>query len=118
VASPALTPALALRHLGELSDELRAAILLDGDGAVAAVEPDEEDLGERLRELTLAVLETAARGGAEPPTEVEVATPAGAVYVVRSERAAIAAVAGRLSLSSLVRYDLRRILADLDGGSP
>ena len=117
MASPALTPELALRRLGELSDALRAAVLLDGDGSVAAVEPDEDDLGERLRELTLALLETAGRAGGEPPVEVEVAASAGTVYVVRTDRSTAAAVAGRLSLSSLVRYDLRRLLADLDGAS-
>lgn len=111
-----MTPALALRRLGDLASDIRAAIVLDAEGSLAAVAPEDEDLGERLRELTLVMLETAERAGAEAPAEVEVATPAGAVYVVRDAGAMLAVVAGRFSLSSLMRYDLRRVLAGLASG--
>ena len=40
-------------------------------------------------------------------TEVEVGTGRGTVFAVRADRAAIAVVAERSSLSSVMRYDLR-----------
>lgn len=105
----------ALRRLAERSPEVRAAIVLAEDGSLAAVEPGDEGLGERLRELTLAMIEGADGAEGDPPAEIEVATPAGAVYVVR-EGATLTVVAGRFSLSSLLRYDVRAALADLDRG--
>jgi predicted regulator of Ras-like GTPase activity (Roadblock/LC7/MglB family) len=117
VRPPASTPALALRDLSELTTDVRAAIFLGPDGSLLAAAPERGDLGERLRELTLAVLEGADAAGAEPPAEVEIATRAGAVYMVRGEGSALAVVAGRFTLSSLMRYDLRRMLADLGEGS-
>ena len=115
--SPASTPAAALRDLSEQTADVRAAIAIGPDGSLLAAEPARGDLGERLRELTLAVLEGADAAAGDPPTEVEVATPTGAVYVVRGEGSTLAVVAGRLTLSSLMRYDLRRALADLADGS-
>ncbi len=115
--SPASTPAAALRELSEQTADVRAAIALGRDGSLLAAEPARGDLGERLRELTLAVLEGADAAQAGHPTEVEIATPAGAVYVVRGEGSTLAVVAGRLTLSSLMRYDLRRALVALGDGS-
>ena len=115
--SSALTPAQALRSLGDISSEVRAAIVLDADGSLAAADPDDGDLGERLRESALAVLETAEGADGERPAEIEAATAGGTVYLVRGGGRSLAVVAGRLALSSLMRYDLRRILADLEDGS-
>ncbi|CAA9487172.1 MAG: hypothetical protein AVDCRST_MAG45-521 [uncultured Solirubrobacterales bacterium] len=115
--SPASTPAAALRELSERTADVRAAIALGPDDSLLAAEPTRGDLGERLRDLTLAVLEGADAAADEPPAEVEIATHAGAVYVVRGEGATLAVVAGRLTLSSLMRYDLRRALAELAEGS-
>ena len=110
---PASTPAAALRELSERTADVRAAIALDQDGSLLAAEPARGDLGERLRELTLAVLKGADAAEGDAPAEIEIATHAGAVFVVRGEDSTLAAVAGRLTLSSLMRYDLRRALADL-----
>lgn len=115
MGSGVLTSAAALRRLTELTPEVRAAILLEGDGSLAAAEPRTGELGARLRELTLALLDGADAARGERPTEVEVTTPAGAVYVVRGEHATLGVVAGRLVLSSLMRFDLRRLLTELEG---
>jgi hypothetical protein len=114
VGSPVLTPATALRRLTELTPEVRAAVVLDGEGSLAAAEPRAGDLGDRLRDLTFELLEAADAAGGERPAEVEVTTLAGAVYVVRGQRTTVAVVAGRLALSSLMRFDLRRFLVELE----
>lgn len=115
MAEPALTPELALRYLDELSTDIRAAVLLDGARAVAAHSRDgADDGGARLRELTLELLGRADAAAGEPPSQVEVSTPEGAVFAVREGGWTIAVVAGRFALSSLMFYDLRSVLADLE----
>lgn len=116
MATPARSPELALAYLDDLSADVRAALLLDSGGALAAHRPEAPESAEELRELFTGLLEhaEAAAGDGEPPAEVEVTTPAGTLYVVRGESFTLAAVADRTALSSLMRYDLRHVLADLD----
>jgi hypothetical protein len=97
----ALTPDLALAYLGELSSDIRAAVLLDGDGGWLA---GDEALTEPARAL-LAAMDTPA---------LEVLTPRGGVFAARSARHALVAVAGRAALPALVRYDLGLVLGDLE----
>jgi hypothetical protein len=113
VHSAASTPGEALRDLSELTGELHAAIVLGPDGSSLAVTPDRGDLAERLRDLSLAVLERADAAGGDSPAEVEVTTPSGAVHVLRHRGFVLAVAAGRVTLSSLMRYDMRRTLAGL-----
>jgi hypothetical protein len=117
VAGPALTPALALEYLAELSTDIRAGVLLDADGGLAASWDGDDERGERVRELVADLLEKvdAADGGAEPPEQVEVSTGSGGVFCVRDPNWTIAVVAGRYALPSLMFYDLRKVLEDLDG---
>src|SRR3954449_11542901 len=77
VSGPALTPDLALDYLGELSTDVRAALVLDSSGAVAAVTGDDRERGERMRELTNELLDAAAGGD-----QVEVVTTEGSVFAV------------------------------------
>jgi hypothetical protein len=44
-----------------------------------------------------------------------VSTSDGAVFAARSAKHALVVVCGRLALPSLIRYDLRLVLADLSG---
>jgi hypothetical protein len=104
-AEPALTPPLALDYLRQLSADIRAGVVLAPDGTHLAG-PDA--LAEPARDLF------AAAGDA---AEIQVSTPDGAVYGARSDRHAIAVVCGRFALPSLVRYDLRVVLADLADGA-
>src|SRR3954469_25530626 len=82
VPTPALTPALALDYLGELSTDIESVVVLDRDGKVAAATADVEDRQERMRELTVALLDRAAEAvtGAD---QLEVQTAEGAVFAVR-----------------------------------
>ena len=103
--SPALTPALALDYLRELSADIRAGVVLDGTGALLA---GPEDLAPAARDLLAA---------AEDATDVHVTTADGAVFAARDDHHAIVLACGRLALPSLARYDLRVVLADLAGGA-
>jgi hypothetical protein len=102
---PVLTPSLALDYLRELSADIVAGVVLAPDGALLAG-PD--NLADAARDLLDAAGDVAA--------EVHVTTADGAVYAARSEQHAVAVVCGRFALPSLIRYDLRKVLADLAGG--
>jgi hypothetical protein len=101
--APTLTPPLALDYLRELSADIRSGVVLDGAGTLLA---GPKDLGGAARDL----LEAA--GDAH---EVHVSTADGSVFAARSDRHALVVVCGRLALPSLIRYDLRLVLADLGG---
>jgi predicted regulator of Ras-like GTPase activity (Roadblock/LC7/MglB family) len=120
VPDSTLTPELALRYLDELSTDIRAAVLLDRAGHVAAAHAaDGDPPADRLGELVAALFEHAdkaarrASGFEGPVTQVEVTTADGAVFGVRGEGWTIAVVAGRFALPSLMFYDLRAVLSDL-----
>ena len=84
-------------------------MLLGAGGRVAAVdgahEPEKAALGELARELL-------DRAGAP---QVEVSTGAGIVYALRRGDWTLAVVAGRFALSSLVFFDMRRVLEEISG---
>ena len=113
VAAPALTPELALQYLGELSTDIRASVVMSADGRTAAASTPVE-AGDRLRELTQQLFERADAADSQVVTQVEVSTGDGAVFAVRDERWTIGVVTGRLALSSLMFYDLRTVLGDLE----
>ncbi|HEX6711913.1 MAG TPA: hypothetical protein VF066_00965 [Thermoleophilaceae bacterium] len=112
--SASLTPELALEYLGELSTDIKASVVVSADGRTAAASRPGEP-GDRLRELTQQLLERADAVDGEVVTQVEVSTGDGAVYAVRDEQWTIGVVTGRFALSSLMFYDLRRVLGDLEG---
>jgi hypothetical protein len=103
-AEPVLTPPLALDYLRELSADIRSGVVLDADGNLLA---GPEELGEAARDLMQAA------GGAE---EIHVSLADGGIFAARSDKHALVVVCGRLALPSLIRYDLRLVLADLGGG--
>ena len=109
-----LTPELALQYLGELSTDIKASVVLSADGRTAAASKPGET-GDRLRELTQQLFERADAADSQVVTQVEVSTGDGAVYAVRDERWTICVVTGRFALSSLMFYDLRSVLGDLEG---
>jgi hypothetical protein len=119
VPDSTLTPELALQYLDELSTDIRAAVLLDGKGAVAAThaaegEPDTGlgELAPRLFEHADAAAE-ATHGFEGPVSQLEITVTGGAVFAVRAEGWTIAVVAGRFALPSLMFYDLSAVLSDL-----
>jgi hypothetical protein len=114
VSAPALTPELALQYLGELSTDIQASVVTSADGRTAAASKPGE-AGDRLRELTQQLFERADAADSQVATQVEVSTGDGAVFAVRDERWTIGVVTGRFALSSLMFYDLRSVLGDLEG---
>jgi hypothetical protein len=114
VADPALTPALALDYLGELSIDIEEIVVLDREGRVAAVTGDDEERSERMRELFTAVLDRAAEALPDAGVDqLEVTTAEGSVFAVRGRDWTVGVVAGRKPLSSLMFYDLRNVVKDL-----
>jgi hypothetical protein len=112
VSGPALTPALALDYLGELSTDIRAAAVIDAKGDLAAVTADDRERGEKMRTLALELLEAATETAAGAD-QVEVVTGTGSVFAVRGDSWTVAVVAGRQPLASLMFYDLRNVVRDL-----
>jgi len=100
--TPALTPALAVDYLRELSADIHAAAVLTPTGAPLAGDPS---IAGPARDLL-----AAAPGAAE----LHVVTAGGAVYAARSEHHAIVVACGRFALPALIRYDLKVVLAELD----
>ena len=108
MSGTALTPDLALDYLGELSTDIRAAVIVDAQGDVAAVTGDDRERGEKMRTLALELLDAA-----DGSDQVEVVTADGSVFAVRGEAWTVAVVAGRQPLASLMFYDLRNVVKDL-----
>ena len=111
--NPALTPELALSYLDELSTDIRAAVLLDEAGAPAAHKGTADDAPDRLGRLALELFERAERAAGEPVPQLEVSLAEGAVYGVREGGWTLVVVTGRFTLSSVMFYYLRNVVADL-----
>ena len=75
-------------------------------------------LAELARELFEAVDKATRDWEVEPPQQVEVQVPGGAVFASRTPRWTLAVVARRAALSSLMFCDLRAVLGELDGAPP
>jgi predicted regulator of Ras-like GTPase activity (Roadblock/LC7/MglB family) len=117
-----LTPERTAARLCELSSDARAAVLLDAAGALAgSSDPDAErsrTLGDLARELFETVDRATRDWDTEPAEQVEVQVARGAVFASRTPRWTLAVVARRGALSSLMLYDLRAVLGELEGGPP
>jgi predicted regulator of Ras-like GTPase activity (Roadblock/LC7/MglB family) len=117
-----LTPERAADSLCELSADVRAAVLLDAAGSLAGAggdgAEDARTLGELARQLFEEVDRATRDWDTEPPEQVEVQVPGGAVFASRTPRWTLAAVARKGALSSLMLYDLKAVLGELEGGPP
>jgi hypothetical protein len=102
----ALTPALALAYLSELSADIRAAIVLDAGGEALAVSPRE------------AALTEAARAFLAPAPVVRALTERGGAFGARDDRHGVVVVTGPLALPKLAVHDLLSVLAALGGTPP
>jgi hypothetical protein len=89
-------------------------VVVSADAKTAAASKPGEP-GDRLRLLTQELFEHADAADSEVVSQIEVSTGDGIVFAVRDERWLIGVVAGRFALSSLMFYDLRRVLDDLEG---
>jgi hypothetical protein len=98
-----MTPERALTRLSTIAPEVRDGVVLDREGRRLA--------GSR----TLAGPAADLLRHAADAAEVEVGTGRGTVFAVRGPRGAIAVVAERSALSSVMRYDLRVTAGEVDG---
>jgi predicted regulator of Ras-like GTPase activity (Roadblock/LC7/MglB family) len=114
-SDPAMTPELALAYLGELSTDIRAAAVLDKDGAVAAQTGFDDGDDDQVKELVGDLFDRAAEAGDPASNQIEIALPEGSVFAVREHGWALAVVTGRFALSSLMFFDLRMVIRDLAG---
>lgn len=97
-----MSPDRVLAHLRETAHEVREAVVLDPAGRrLAGSRTLAGPAGDLLRQIGEA-------------TEVEVGTGRGTVFAVRGEHAAIAVVAQRSALSSVMRYDLRMAAGEVN----
>ncbi|MGH3127210.1 MAG: roadblock/LC7 domain-containing protein [Gaiellaceae bacterium] len=98
--------AQALAELQELSSQITAAVVLDGDGAVIASSSDESgSLGAATLELVAAAADLG--GDNRDVMRVEIELDEGAIFVVREGDHTVAATTGPSPTSGLVVYDLR-----------
>jgi len=107
-------------RLCELSSDARAAVLLDAAGALAGWSNLDADRARALGDLARELFETVDRAtrdwDADPAEQVEVQVGGGAAYASRTPRWTLAVVARRGALASLMLYDLRAVLGELEGG--
>jgi len=117
-----LTPERTAARLCELSSDARAAVLLDAAGAMVGFSDTDKERAHGLGDLTRQLLETVDRAtrdwNAEPAEQIEVQVSGGAVFASRTPRWTLAVVARRAALASLMLYDLRAVLGELEGGPP
>jgi Roadblock/LC7 domain len=117
-----LTPEATPGRLLDLSADARAAVLLDAAGSPAGSSETEPGRARALADLARELFETVDRAtrdwDADPPQQVEVQVPGGAVFASRTPRWTLAVVARRGALSSLMLWDLRAVLDELEGGAP
>jgi hypothetical protein len=103
---PALTPALAIEYVHELSADVRAGVVLDAAGELLAGPA-------ALADPARALLSAAGDAG-----ELEAANLDGVVCAVRTDAHAAVAICGRFAIPGVVRQDLRAALAGLEGRPP
>jgi hypothetical protein len=118
VKAEPLTPERAAARVCELGPDARAAVLLHGDGGLAGSSDDDPERSTAIAGLAGELLEAidgAAPG--EPPEAIEAQVEGGAIYAVRRGDWTLAAVARRTALSSLMIYDLRAILTELEAAA-
>jgi hypothetical protein len=117
-----LAPERTATRLCELSSDARAAVLLDAAGALAGSSETDPERARMLGDLARELFETVDRAtrdwDTEPAEQVEVQVPGGAAFASRTPRWTLAVVARRGALSSLMLYDLRAVLGELEGGPP
>jgi predicted regulator of Ras-like GTPase activity (Roadblock/LC7/MglB family) len=106
----------ALAFLTEISSQIQGAVVFDesgkATGSTLGDEADATDLARRGAEL----FDEAARlrGGDVPPTQLEIATGDGSVFVVRDGKLRIVATTTPRPTTGLVFYDLKSALREIE----
>jgi predicted regulator of Ras-like GTPase activity (Roadblock/LC7/MglB family) len=102
----------ALAYLTEMSPDLRGGAILADDGTVLAASGHPDRWGEDVATL----FEVADRAGEEPVKQLHIATEQGEVFALRHAGLVAVAVTERLTLASLLFFDMRAVLRDLAAG--
>src|SRR5438874_5073899 len=113
--------AQALADLTEISSQIRAAVLFDESGEVAASTLDSEERSRELAQAAAELLRTAEglrTGGDGELTQLEAATVDGSVFVVRQGARRIVATTSPEPTVGLVFYDLKSCLRGIDEEKP
>jgi predicted regulator of Ras-like GTPase activity (Roadblock/LC7/MglB family) len=101
----------ALSDLTEISSQIRAAAVLSTDGKLLGATAG----GERLAAVGQQLVDEAQRiRGGGPPAQLEAATHAGSVFVLRDGERTIVATTGPEPTVGLVFYDLKSCLKAID----
>ena len=111
-AAPVAEAELAVARLVEMSSELRGCAILAEDGTALAASGDLEAWAGVARAL-LAAADAAA---GEPAGHAHIGTEDGEVFAVRHEGFALVAASERFALASLMFFDMRAVLRDLERG--
>jgi predicted regulator of Ras-like GTPase activity (Roadblock/LC7/MglB family) len=106
----------ALGFLTEISSQIQAAVVFDEQGKPAgATFGDDAAAGELARRAGRLLDEAARVRGTETlPTQLEIATSEGSVFVVRDGKFRIVATTTARPTTGLVFYDLKSALRELD----
>ena len=114
---PSMDAQQALADLTEISSQIRAAVVFDGQGKVAGSTLDDaaraDELARSAAEL-LAIAEGVKGANGGELTQLEAATAEGSVFVVRQGENRIAATTGADPTVGLVFYDLKSALRNLE----
>ena len=107
--SPVTDGQTAIGELKEISTQVESAVLVGGDGAVlGSTLPDEQ--ARSLAASATNLLEEAGRLDTRELRQLEVATDAGSLFVVREGELLVAATTGPEPTAGLVFYDLKSCL--------
>jgi predicted regulator of Ras-like GTPase activity (Roadblock/LC7/MglB family) len=105
----AMDAAQALADLTEISSQIEAAVLFDGDGQVAGSTLADGDAATLARAAGELLNQAAGLGDGEV-AQIEASTPDGNLFVVRVGARRIAATTGPDPTTGLVFYDLKSAL--------
>jgi hypothetical protein len=112
-ASTISDAARAVSYIEEISPQLRGCAVLGAEGDVLAASGDVDAWSAPARELVAAI----DAAGSEPAAHAHISTPDGEVFCVREAGLVAVAVGERLTLASLMIFDLRSVLRDLAAGA-
>ncbi len=106
----------ALADLVEISSQIQAAVVFDEQGKVAGSTLADPTRADELAGAVAELLRTAdgVKTGESPLTQLEAATGAGSVFVVRVGNTSIAATTGADPTVGLVFYDLKSALRNIE----
>jgi predicted regulator of Ras-like GTPase activity (Roadblock/LC7/MglB family) len=112
----------AIAELTDISPQVRQVVVVGADGAVVVGNVSDEERARRLAEGGLRLAEAAdevrAARGLDPAAQLEAATVAGSVFVVREGGRSIAATTGPEPTVGLVFYDLKTCLRAIEEPAP